>query len=74
MAPPMAGSCAVCFPQSEKLPMLKAVLQSAQAPFRQELAGQIDLLEDLGDLIQRAIVEDPPFSIRGRGHDPDRLP
>ena len=51
----------------QKLPMLKAVLQSAQAPLTQELAGQIDLLEDLGDLIQRAIVEDPPFSIREGG-------
>lgn len=49
------------------LPMVVAILSDVQSPLLQELVSRIDLLEDVRDLISRAIVEDPPFSIREGG-------
>ncbi len=49
------------------LPMIAAMLSDVKAPLLQELVSRIDLMEDVKDLIGRAIVEDPPFSIREGG-------
>lgn len=49
------------------LPIMKSVLGTCNAPLTRDLTRQIDLLQDIGDLIARAIVDDPPFSIREGG-------
>ena len=49
------------------LPQTIAMLGETKAPLLQELVSQIDAMEDVKDLIGRAIVEDPPFSIREGG-------
>ena len=51
----------------EKLPLLKRKLEPFTAGRLGELAGGLDLLEDIYDLLCRAIVEDPPFSVREGG-------
>ena len=48
----------------QKLPGLKAVLEQAQATLTQELNSQIDGLGDIAELIDGAIDENPPFTIR----------
>ena len=49
------------------LPALKAGLEHSQSKLLQELYRQIDPLEDIRELIDSAIVEDPPFSVREGG-------
>ena len=51
----------------EKLPNLKDKLSPFSAGRLGELAEGLDLLEDVRDLLCRAIVEDPPFSVREGG-------
>ncbi|MBR3552440.1 MAG: DNA mismatch repair protein MutS [Clostridia bacterium] len=51
----------------EQLPRIKAQLSSLQAPLLRQLDGSIDLLPELHDLIDAAIVDEPPFSIREGG-------
>ena len=51
----------------EKLPELKARLAPFAAGRLGELAAGLDTLEDVHDLLARAIVTDPPFSIREGG-------
>ena len=51
----------------EMLPSIKYLMTGLQAPLLAELAGDLDVLEDLCDLIQRSIVEDPPVIIREGG-------
>lgn len=51
----------------EKLPGLKELLSGCEATLLKDLNGQIDSLEDVAGLIQRAIVDDPPFTIREGG-------
>lgn len=48
----------------QKLPGLKQVLGRCQATLLCELDGQIDSLEDISKLIDEAIDENPPFTIR----------
>lgn len=48
----------------QKLPELKKQLKDCQATLLRELTQQIDSLEDVADLIDRAIDENPPFTIR----------
>ncbi len=50
-----------------KLPGLKALLDGCQSTLLGQLNRQLDGLEDLTDLIDRAIVEEPPFTIREGG-------
>ena len=47
-----------------RLPDIKQTLCEAESPTLQALAGQIDDLADLAQLIDAAIVEAPPFSVR----------
>ena len=47
-----------------KLPALKDYLAAGKSVLIRDIYEQIDLLEDICSLIDRAIVEDPPFSIR----------
>ncbi len=51
----------------EKLPNLKERLSPFSAGRLGELAEGLDLMEDVRDLLRRAIVEDPPFSVREGG-------
>ena len=51
----------------EKLPNLRKKLEPFAAGRLGELAGTLDLLEDVYSLLCRAIVEDPPFSVREGG-------
>ncbi len=50
-----------------RLPGLKALLAKAGATLFKSLDTQIEGLEDIPDLIDRAFVDDPPFSIREGG-------
>ncbi len=51
----------------EKLPGLKQVLSRCEATLLKELNSRIDGLEDVAELINSSIVDDPPFSIREGG-------
>ena len=51
----------------QMLPPVKELLKSAKAPLLKKLHDEIDGLEDLEDLIGRAIVEDPPIGVREGG-------
>ncbi|MGN0563254.1 MAG: DNA mismatch repair protein MutS [Candidatus Heritagella sp.] len=50
-----------------KIPALKQSLAPCQAALLQKLREELDELLDITDLIDRAIEEDPPFSIREGG-------
>ncbi len=50
-----------------KLPGLKEILSHCEATLLQNLNREIDGLEDMADLIDASIVDDPPFSIREGG-------
>ena len=50
-----------------KIPALKQSLAPCQAALLQKLREDLDELLDITDLIDRAIEEDPPFSIREGG-------
>ena len=49
------------------LPPLKTVLNSFESDLFKELAASFDTLEDLYDLIDRAIVDDPPLAQKEGG-------
>ncbi len=50
-----------------QLPLLREKLQYMQAPLLQRLLAEMDDLSDIGELIDRAIVDEPPFSVREGG-------
>lgn len=50
-----------------RLPAVKAVLADRTATLLQDIDRRIDTLEDIRQLIDRAIVDDPPFTIREGG-------
>jgi DNA mismatch repair protein MutS len=50
-----------------KLPTLKNLLKDCKSDLLCRIYQEIDGLEDLRDLIERAIVEEPPFSVREGG-------
>ena len=50
-----------------RLPGLKAMLAPCQATLLQQLRQEMDGLEDVAQLIDAAIVDDPPFTIREGG-------
>ena len=52
---------------ARRLPEVKAALRKFSAPLLQELQGRLDGLEDLEQLLSRAIVDEPPFSVREGG-------
>ena len=59
-----------------RLPAIAEALATAQAPLLQELTASLDTLQDVADLIESTIVEDPPASLQEgglirRGHSAD---
>ena len=51
----------------EALPEIKSSLASASSALLKAIYGDIDLLEDVYSLIDSAIVDEPPFSVREGG-------
>ncbi|MCD2491040.1 DNA mismatch repair protein MutS [Lacrimispora sp. NSJ-141] len=51
----------------QMLPHIKHLMEQLTAPLSKEICGQLDTLEDLAELIGRAVVEDPPISVREGG-------
>ena len=51
----------------QRLPGLRELLSSVKSDLLVSLYQEIDVLEDIGGLIERAIVEDPPFTVREGG-------
>lgn len=51
----------------ENLPLLKRTLGRCKSGYLQEIYEKLDPLENIHDLINQAIVEDPPFSVREGG-------
>lgn len=49
------------------LPELKRLLEGCKGEELSRLAGEIDTLSDLYEVVDRTIVEDPPFSVREGG-------
>ena len=56
-----------------KLPGLKGLLKDAQSTMLSGVYQDLDTLDDVLELIDRAIVEDPPFTIRRGRHHQTRL-
>lgn len=50
-----------------KLPNLKKLLEGCKSTQLKEIFGEIDLLTDVSELIDRSIVDEPPFSVREGG-------
>lgn len=51
----------------EKLPEIKKTLSSSSSALLKDIYNGIDLLEDVRSLIENAIVDEPPFSVREGG-------
>ncbi len=51
----------------EKLPELKSKISNCSSALLKEIHGSIDLLSDIWQLIDIAIVDEPPFSVREGG-------
>lgn len=51
----------------EKLPCLKSALSHTSSGLLKEIYSHIDLLEDVRELIENSIVDEPPFSVREGG-------
>lgn len=51
----------------EKLPKIKERLANSSAALLKDVENSIDLLTDVKELIDSAIVDDPPFSVREGG-------
>ena len=49
------------------LPHIKYLMKSLESPALRELEAQMDELSDLHQLIEEAIVEEPPIGIRDGG-------
>ena len=56
----------LCFTMSQ-LPSVKAMLADCRSRIISGTVASIDTLEDLCELIDKAIVDDPPFSVREGG-------
>ena len=59
-----------------KLPQIRDLLEGCPSALLQSLRGELDDLSDLRELIGRALVDEPPFSVREgkfirEGYDPD---
>ena len=59
----LAGLAAGC----ACLPQLRAALATLSAPLMQDIVARLDDLSDLKARIDRAVVDDPPFSVREGG-------
>ena len=49
------------------LPEIKALLADSKSPELSKLYEELDLLEDISSMIEKAIVDDPPFLVREGG-------
>ncbi len=49
------------------LPQIKALLSDSTSPYLKDLYNALDTLEDIHTLIDTAIVDEPPFSVREGG-------
>ena len=49
------------------LPQLKKILENSKSGYMKEIYSELDTLEDIFALIDKAIVDDPPFSVREGG-------
>ena len=47
-----------------KIPAIRKMLEGCQSKFVKEIYAQLDTLEDICSLIDSAICEDPPFTVR----------
>ena len=56
-----------------RLPLLRTALEQVQSSLLTSLREEIDPLEDVRDLIDRSIVDEPPFSRAGGRPDPGGL-
>lgn len=51
----------------QMIPHIKCLLEDLDAPLLNELYEQIDGLQDLSDMIEKAIEEDPPIAVKEGG-------
>lgn len=51
----------------ENLPHLKKILKTSNSAYLKEIYSELDTLEDIFALIDKAIVDSPPFSVREGG-------
>ncbi|MGN1203239.1 MAG: DNA mismatch repair protein MutS, partial [Eubacterium sp.] len=51
----------------EKLPDIRSALSGCSSALLKDIYSNIDLLEDVSELIDSAIVDEPPFSVREGG-------
>ncbi len=51
----------------QKIPELKKSLENVNTPLLKELYDNIDELTDISDIIEKAIVEDPPMTVKDGG-------
>ena len=51
----------------ERLPAVKSALENFSCAMLKEIYSGIDLLEDVRELIDKAIVDEPPFTVREGG-------
>lgn len=51
----------------QRLPQIKSLLAGCQSALLKDISGSIDPLEDVEDLIGRAISEEPPLTVREGG-------
>ncbi len=49
------------------LPQIKALLSDCESPYLADLYSTVDTLEDIHQLIDSAIVDEPPFTVREGG-------
>ncbi len=52
---------------AKQLPEIKKVLEGAKSPLLSELYAELDILQDIYELIDNTIVEEPPISIKEGG-------
>ncbi len=52
---------------AHRFPILKNLLSSVNCKMLKEIYSEIDTLDDIADLIDRAIVDNPPFTVREGG-------
>ena len=51
----------------ERLPEIKAMILSSKCDYLRSIAEEIDVLDDLSDLLGKALVDNPPFTVREGG-------
>ncbi len=51
----------------QRIPALKTLVSGCNTKLLQEIAGELDPLEDVTSILELAIAEDPPFTVREGG-------